>query len=228
MSDVIRYCTTRCRTNGNPRQTDGRSHLCTHCETQLHHWLTQIPDLYTTLHLFLQPGTTDRNPDTKASKQPYAPAPVRLEILDLLDTRHGRIWNGTAPAHDRRGVIGTLKVYVEQLQEERRLTTPIDDTNVTAACALLDRHRLWIAEQPWVQYLYDELKLIHRQLSDGIGEYRRPPVGHCHITTDDSGQPCGGNLYANNYGGVRCSRCTATWDAQHLRLLGIAQAQADT
>jgi len=219
----IRYCVTGCTTKGNRVTTETKSNLCTHCEDRLHIWLRTIPDHYALLPTFLEHGTTDRNPESKTSKAPDPPAPMRLDIIDLLDTRLGRIWNGTAPAHDRRGVIGTLRAHAERVIDERHLTTPTPET-VYAACALLDRHRLWIAEQDWIAELYTETKQLNRTLADAVGEYRRPPVGHCHIDTDDNGGRCNGNLHANTYGGVRCARCHATWDATHLRQLGLAQA----
>lgn len=226
MSDEIRYCVTGCKSSTGRRQTDGKSNLCQRCEDNTHHWLTKIPDLYALLPGYLQPGSTEKNPDSKATKRAQLGTPVRLEVIDLLDTRKGRIWSGTAPAHDRRGVAGTLQVHVDRLREERHLATPHDDTNITAACTLLDRHRLWIAEQTWVNYLHDDLKQIHRELSDATGNYRRPPVGRCHVIPEDTEKPCGGPLFANTYGGVHCAKCQATWDAAHLRQLGLAQAEA--
>lgn len=221
----IRYCATGCKSNSRPRQTEGPSQLCNRCENDLHKWLREIPDLYALLPGYLLPGAVEKNPDSTTTKRSEVAAPVRLEILDLLDTRRGRIWQGTAPAHDRRGVIGTLQTYVDRLREERNLTTPHPDTNVAAACALLDRHRLWIAEQTWIDELHNDIKQLHRELSDATGNYRRPPVGRCHVIPENADTACGGPLFANNYGGVHCARCQATWDAAHLRQLGLAQAQ---
>jgi len=222
VSTEIRYCSTGCTNKGNRITTEARSNLCAHCEDRLHQWLRKIPDHYALLPTFLEHGTTDRNPESKTSKAPDPPAPMRLDIIDLLDTRLGRIWNGTAPAHDRRGVLGTLRAHAERIIDERHLTTKVPET-VTTACALLDRHRLWTAEQDWIRELYTEVKQLHRTLSDAVGDYRRPPVGRCHVDTDQ-GTRCNGNLHANPYGGVRCARCQATWDATHLRQLGLAQA----
>lgn len=206
---------------------DSRAIICARCEDRLNHWLTTIPELYALLPTFIEHGTAERNPDSKATKNPYPPAPMRLDVVDLLDTRLGRKWAGTAPAHDRRGVVGTLRVHVETLIEERPLTaTTWNDASVYDCCKLLSRHRLWIAEQEWGPFLYDEVRSIHRQLSDAVGDYRRPPVGHCHIVPHEAEDPCGGGLFANSFGGVRCSRCKASWDATHLRQLGLAQAQA--
>lgn len=223
----IRYCTNGCKRDSDgdriPVQTEPPSRICRHCEDNLHDWLTQIPDLYALLPTFATPGTVDKNPESKATKRAEAPAPVRLEVLDLLDTRLGRIWNGLAPAHDRRGVLGTLLTHAENLTDTRPLSKP-PAPNVTAICALLDRHRLWLAEQDWIKYLYDDTKQIHRQLSDATGDYRRPPVGHCHVERPEG--RCNGPLFANKSGGVRCAKCGAIWDADHLRQLGLAQAAA--
>lgn len=229
MTELI-YCANACtRRHGDewhPATTEPPSQLCSQCETRLHAWLGRIPDNYALLPTFLEHGTTERNPESKATKSATAPAPMRLDIIDLLDTRHGRRWNGLAPAHDRRGVIGTLRVHVERLMEERPLTATWDDTSVTEACKLLDRHRLWLAEQDWIDLLYEDLRQLNRELSDAVGDYRRPPVGRCHIV-NDADTECGGPLYANDYGGVRCLRCGSTWDADHLAQLGLAQAMRD-
>lgn len=217
-------CTKRHGDDWHPATTEGPSKLCDQCENRLHTWLTKIPDIYAILPSFLEHGTTETNPGSKATKSADVPAPMRLDIVDMLDTRYGRHWNGLAPTTDRRGTIGTLKVHTDRLREERPLTGPHRDT-VSEACALLDRHRLWLAEQHWVEFLYEDVRVLYRQLSDATGDYRRPPVGRCHIDTDDDGT-CGGPLHANQYGGVHCGKCGTTWDADHLRTLGLAQAQA--
>lgn len=227
MSETVNYCATGCTTVVDGKKlrvfAEDRSQLCRHCEGNLHKWLTKIPDLYALLPTFAIPGSAEKNPDSKATKRAEVAAPVRLEVLDLLDTRLGRKWLGTAAAHDRRGVVGALLVHAERLVEERPLTTELKDRpTVVGLCALLDRHRLWLAEQDWVTFILDDLKQIHRELSDAIGEYRRPPIGHCHIENEEG--KCGGPLFANPLGGVRCARCQATWDPEHLRQLGLAQA----
>lgn len=224
MSDIT-YCANRCTSGPDKRRrtTKPPSQLCGPCETDLHRWLTAIPQNYALLPQFINHGTAEKNPDSKATKRAEAPAPMRLEVIDLLDTRLGRKWLGTAPADDRRGILGTLQSHVDHLRDERSLA-PSDPT-VATACALLDRHRLWLAEQDWIDELYADVKAAHRSIADAIGDYRRPPVGRCHIATDDD-PACGGPLFANTYGGVRCAKCKAEWDADHLRQLGLAQAAA--
>lgn len=216
---------TNCHCGKRINEEQNKSRLCGNCEDRIHHWLTTIPDNYAELVIFIEPGSTEKNPESKTTKNPTPPIPVRLEIIDLLDTRLGRKWLGTAAAKDRRGVIGELQGSCETLIERRPLTTEPLPATVTAACKLLDRHRLWICEQDWAVDMYDDLERINRDIRNGIGEYRRPPVGHCHIVPEDGDEKCGGGLFANPYGGVRCSRCRAAWDAAHLRQLGLAQAQ---
>lgn len=223
----ITYCANGCKRAGDPVITEGRTKLCRRCEDNLHNWLTKIPDLYALLPGYTIPGSIEKNPESKATKRAEVAAPLRLDVLDLLDTRLGRKWLGTAAAEDRRGVLGTLEVHARAVIDERHVANTLGHPpTVTQVCALLDRHRLWIAEQDWITYLYEDVKQVHRNLSDATGDYRRPPVGHCHVE-DDNGR-CDGPLYANTYGGVHCAKCRATWDAAHLRQLGLAQAEAQT
>lgn len=223
---TIAHQLTMCARNCK-HTTTNKSLICGRCEDRIHDWLTQLPDKYAMLAMFLEPGSIERNPDQKATKNPTPPIPVRVEVLDLLDTRLGRKWQGTAAAKDRRGVIGQLQGACEALIERRPLTTEPLPITVTAACRLLDRHRFWIYEQDWVTELYNDLDSLTKQIKNAVGEYRRPPVGRCHVIPEDAEEPCGSGLFANKYGGVRCSGCGATWDAAHLRQLGLAQAASE-
>lgn len=216
-----------CAVNGGHRVPTPPARICPNCETQLRDWLRAIPDHYTLLPTFLEHGTTDRNPDSKATKRSEAAAPMRLEIVDLLDHRLGRKWLGTATTDDRRGVLGTLLAIAHEIHDGRQLTGDLP-TNVTAACDYIHRHLLWVAEQDWVGDAYAEIKALHRTLSDAVGIYRPRPVGRCHLPQEETEEPCGGPLLANKAGGVRCPRCEAEWEADKLRLLGAALASQET
>ncbi len=223
MSDLLTKCLNGCHTSAGPVYTEGRAQICPRCEKQMAGWLNKIPENYDLLPTFIEHGTTQANPENKATKRAEAPAPMRLEIIDLLDTRLGRKWNGTAPAHDRRGAIGTLRVHVERLIDERPLTaTHYEDKSVRQACDLLHRHRLWLAEQDWITYLYDDVSTLNRALADAVGDFRRPPVGRCHVIPENAETACGGPLFANATGGVHCVRCRSEWEPDRLRQLGLA------
>lgn len=223
---TITYCANGCtRRHGDdwhPVTTEAPSQLCTHCEARLGEWLTKIPDTYALLPQFIELGSAEPDPDQRTAKRLTPPAPMRLDIIDLLDARRGRKWNGLNPADDRRGVAGILKVWLDVLIADRNLTPP-PITTITKACDLLNRHRLWLAEQDYIADLYEDIRKLNRDLNNAIGDYRRPPVGTCAVDRD--GTPCGGPLYASEYGGVRCTRCRSTWDADKLRLLGLALTQ---
>ena len=215
-------CTTRHGDESTPVTTEAPSQLCKRCEGRLHDWLVKIPETFALVPMFVEHGSTPADPDGIKTKSAPTQAPMRLDVIDLLDTRRGRKWNGTEPTEDRRGVIGALLPWVDELIEQRPLTQPAP-TSVTGCCELLDRHRLWLAEQDWIADLYDEIRRLNRTLSDAIGDYRQKPVGTCPATTDNS--DCGGPIYAT-LTGAHCARCGETWQEGQLRLLGSAMSVA--
>lgn len=221
MTACILGCRTRPDPDGNrhPVQTEDPSQVCRRCEDRMLGWLEKIPEHYALLPAFLEPGSVDANPESKTTKAANPPVPVRLEVLDLLDTRHGRRWQGTQPADDRRGVLGTLESWARLVREEKNITTSQGCT-VAYEAATLRRHLLWVCEQPWVTELYEDLKLLHRQLSDAVGDYRPKPVGVCQVVTEDG--ECQGALMPSRYAvGVHCGRCGASWSETDLERLGL-------
>lgn len=223
MTTAITYCVTGCRRNGHPTQTTAPDKLCRHCENTLRDWIRTIPDIYSLLPSFIEHGSTEKNPDSQATKRTEAPAPMRLDIIDLLDTRLGRRWQGLDTTDDRRGALGTLLAIAEEIHDNRNLANP-PPAHVAGACDYISRHMLWLVQQDWVAEAFTEIKRLHRLLSDAIGDYRPKPVGVCNVTLEDDTE-CGGPLLANKYGGVRCGRCHNTWDAKQLRHLGLTLAQ---
>lgn len=228
VSTEIRYCSNMCkRRNGDesyPATTEGKSNLCNQCEDRLKDWLGRIPDNYALLPFFVEHGTTESNPESKATKSANAPAPMRLDAIDLLDTRRGRKWLGTEVTTDRRGTIGVLQAWVELVCDERPVKHPAS-ISVVSACELLTRHRLWVAEQEWVPDFYDEIRKLHRTIADAIGDYRPKPVGRCTHTPEDAETACGGPLYPRETGGVSCAKCHEHTKEEHLRILGAALTQ---
>jgi len=224
VSEVI-YCANRCTrpTDSGDRirvQTEPPSQLCNRCEDNLRQWLRDIPDRYALLPLFVEHGTTEPDPDKRSAKRTDAPAPMRLEVVDLLDERYGRRWLGTEAADDRRGVLGTLESWARMVREERNLPRPEGHATVTGEAALLSRHLLWIVEQPWVDEFYDDIKAVNRNLRDAVGDHRVRPVGRCPVTSDEG--TCGGALMPTKVGGVRCvSGCGTQWGYDDLRRLGL-------
>jgi len=226
----IIYCANGCsRPSGDDRipvTTTAPSHLCTRCEQNLEDWLRAIPGLFRLLPTFVEHGTTARNPESKTTKAAEAPAPMRLDIIDMLDSRRGRKWNGLTPTEDRRGVVGELQAIADAIIDARELVLRPTAPTVAAVVEFIQRHRTWLQDQEWVDVPYDTVKQLHRQLSDAVGNYRQRPIGKCPQPKDDAGT-CSGPLFANPHGGVRCAKCASTWDAHTLRLLGLEIAQTE-
>jgi hypothetical protein len=215
--------------------------LCQPCLGRLDGWLRQMPDSYALLPVVQEHGTVPGNPESAKTKQPDAPAPMRLEVTDLLDTRDGR------------GVLGVVHAWAQLIRDERRLPAPSCHcdhqkrthnghcTALGCACQhytpgpfyvyaetrLILGHLDWCGQQEWAGDLYAELKDLTRQLSDTIGDYRARPVGKCAAWIDRPGAPlqvlCGGALVMDrDRHGVVCLGCGATYTADDgLRELGL-------
>lgn len=246
MPDKVIYCANGCtrRPESDPEQdpipvtTTPPSLLCDRCEDQLRTRLRDIPGRYAHLPIYVLPGTTiDENPDQRTTTLTTGAAPMRLDIVDLLDSRlvyantpkdprTGRLTDTPVTGTDRRGTLGTLHPHAQRLREQRGLDAPTEYT-VAAEADLLARHTTWLLAQDrdWIRELTTDVGRIHRRLGDAIGEYRQRPVGSCPTDTDD-GTPCGGPLMPVAYGGVRCPVCATLWTSADLRRLGLVLASA--
>lgn len=219
----IRGCTRRDRHEADcegdcpgcePRTTE-HGHLCRGCIDQLERWLKEIPDRYALLPQYLTPqAERDQSPESKHTKRPQAPTPVRLDVIDLLDTRLGRKWLGTEPTEDRRGTIGTLLAIANELR-----TKPRHDSNVFHEAGFLLESVHKLAELDHVADVYDELRILHRELGDAVGQHPPRPVGRCGVVKK-TGEICGGNIYPTDTGGAKCRGCGADWTYENLRFLG--------
>lgn len=215
--------------------------LCPACTSRLDTWLRAIPDAYALLPSVVDHGTVPSDPGTKHTKKPDAPAPMRLEVIDLLDVRPGF------------GALGILHSWAELVRDERHIPSncqcghrrPTHDRDhctaagcacrhydhgpwyVYAECQLLLANLAWCAGQDFAADLYDELRRLNRTLTDTVGDYRPKPVGKCAALMDRPGAPlpvlCGGALVMDREGtGVHCLTCGTRHEANEgLRELGL-------
>lgn len=108
-----------------PVLTEGHALLCSgkgSCTERLGIWLRAVPEAYALLPSVVQHGSVPSDPGTKHTKQPDAPAPFRLEVRDLVDSRRGYQHHddGTPILSDnRRGVLGLLHGWATVVREER-------------------------------------------------------------------------------------------------------------
>ncbi|MFC5268443.1 hypothetical protein ACFPJ1_40595 [Kribbella qitaiheensis] len=214
------------------------------CLTKLDGWLRDLPTLFGLLLWVKGHGTVPGNPENARTKQPDAPAPMRLEVVDLLDQRPG--FGALALLH------GWAELVREQRNQPRHCTCghlalghqpnsvvactaktcrchayqPIAPT-VAAECKMILANLAYCTEQAWAGDLYTELKDLNRQLADTVGDYRARPVGKCAKLTDKPGVPvqvlCGGALVMDREGhGVTCLTCGTHHRADEgLRELGL-------
>jgi hypothetical protein len=225
-----------------PCQDDQR--LCASCRKRLDKWLRALPESFGFLLWVKDHGTVPSDPGTKHTKRPDPPAPMRLEVVDLLDTRSAR------------GVLGVVHSWAEMVRDLRHDTRPCTcsharashthhcsaigcgcqeyrpvDATVARECAYLITNLAWCTQQEFAGDLYDEIRILTRTLNDTVGEYRPKPVGKCAVildrapTEDDATVQvlCGGALVMDREGtGVHCLTCGARHEANHeLRALGL-------
>lgn len=126
-------CLNGCHTGHGPerqpREPEPGARICTSCIKRLTGWLRTIPESYHWLPLVLEHGTVTANPESSAVKAPDAPAPMRLEIVDLLDYRRGyqHDAHGVLVAGDnRRGAFGILLAWAGRIRLERDLPRSCD------------------------------------------------------------------------------------------------------
>lgn len=213
---------TRINSDGNREPILAkRGRLCGPCDSRLERWLTEIPERYALVPSYLLPSADlDANPETKATKRPTAPVPLRLGALDLLDTRLGRKWLGTEPTPDRRGALGVLLAIANEIRTSNGSKARGDSTVLHEADTI--RGQLaWLNAQEWITDAYQEIRLLHRELGDAIGVYPPKPVGKCYVVPKDATEECGGPLLPT-HSGVKCPQCGATWEHTELRRIGMA------
>ena len=184
-------------------------------------WLRESIDdvviTYALLPDFYEPGTAIDDGHQVKGKRVDPPAPVRLDVVALLDRR-------TIARHpgDLVPVLAILEAWARLVREERNLQACQRRATVTSEAGTLIAHLGWIITQPFVDELAKELRECKSALHSAIGDHAPRPVGRCPVVHPDSGE-CDGPLYQDRYGGmsVTCRKCGETWGETELRRLGL-------
>lgn len=167
---------------GGCREQQTNDALCLTCTEDLSFWLRSIPSLYAELGHVRLPGSV---PTVGPSVRTYgagSQAPVRLEVVDLLD----------------RGE--TLRRLWEWSGEERSL-------DVQAICDGFRHHLLSIVTEEWAPSFWRAMKSLCRDLGRAVGEHEEQPVGKCSKPIEGD-ELCRGQLFRTVDGdGVYCRRC---------------------
>lgn len=188
-----------------------------------HQWLTHtLEDIQTTTALlpyFLQPGSTPETNETIHRRGIDPAAPIRLEVVALLDKR-----TTTRTPDDLTPVLAILTAWAELIRDTRNLRKPTHPDTITSTTNLIHTNLDWLAAQDFITDLAHELRQIKTALHSAIGDHAPRPVGTCPVIHPDTGE-CGGKLYQDRYGrmSVSCKQCGEVWGETELRRLGLMQ-----
>ena len=189
--------------------------ICQHHHHKLEQLTTKITDTLTVIKYFYEPGTAQDDGKQIHGKRIDPPAPVRLDILSILDRR-------TTYKHpgDPIPVARILEDWCAIIREDRNLTQP-PAPNITHDINTITQHLEWITQQEWVSDFLNELTTINNALNNAIGDNPPQPVGYCPVITDT--QTCNGKLFQNVNNGlsVSCNTCGETWGELELKRLGL-------
>jgi hypothetical protein len=184
-------------------------------------WLIETLDdiIETTclLPVFLEPGSSIDDGRQVKSKRVDPPAPVRLDVVGLVDRRTVYRFDG-----DTYPVLAVLEAWARLVREERQLRKPTTPATILSEATLLIAHLDWVAAQPFIDDLASELRSTKSALHAAIGDHAPRSVGPCPIVDPEHG-PCTGRLYQDRYGrlSVTCNRCGEVWGETELRRLGL-------
>jgi hypothetical protein len=200
-----------------PREALTGALVCRHHHGWLRDSIDDIVITYTLLPHFYEPGTAVDDGHQVKGKRVDPPAPVRLDVVALLDRR-------TAYRHpgDIVPVLAILEAWAQLVRDERKIQ-PCRNTTVTSEAGLLLGHLDWIICEPFVTDFAEEIRQVKSALHSAIGDHAPRPVGTCPVVHPDNDTECGGKLYQDRYGGmsVTCRKCGETWGETELRRLGL-------
>jgi hypothetical protein len=200
-----------------PREALTGALVCRHHHGWLRDSIDDIVITYALLPHFYEPGTAVDDGHQVKGKRVDPPAPVRLDVVALLDRR-------TAYRHpgDIVPVLAILEAWATLVRDERKIQ-PCRNTTVTSEAGLLLGHLDWIIGEPFVTDFAEEIRQVKSALHSAIGDHAPRPVGTCPVVHPDNDTECGGKLYQDRYGGmsVTCRKCGETWGETELRRLGL-------
>lgn len=145
--------------------------------------LVALPDLVTELALCLTERTGEPG-GGKPGKVIGSPAPLRLDVLHLVDPRRKPGWEGDDPRinqiWERYGVVASLESWVRIVSEEMPDPPDLTETaTVSSECSVLIEVWDWIEDQQWADELADDVSKLARSVRLALGEQIREPRYFC-------------------------------------------------
>lgn len=230
MTACINGCCRRPKVEGEapvPKEaTHGR--LCAGCCRKLEDWLKDIPVDFALLDMALVSGGAQRYDGSGRTKQPEAPAPLRLEVAALSDRRSG--YSGLREAGDElwyetpdiARVLPILHNWAEQLRCDLDPTRDFhdltDEHTVTGATNYLLAALQRLSEADWVDEAMTELRTVWNSLCRAHGLIVGDSLGDCFDVN------CAGKVYRDRFTGFpTCNVCHRVYDGLDLVRLKITE-----
>ncbi|MCU1617179.1 MAG: hypothetical protein JWO98_4719 [Frankiales bacterium] len=203
---------------------------------------------------FLDPQTRRWVPDFDA--KPGLPAPKAIGPWCLFcDHETCAAWRAGRQRDDHddeqdagserlMSILGVLNGWARVVREERGLTSP-DRATVTSERDTLSRHLDWLAEQPFIDEMYAEIRDLAESLKALNHTQDEKPAGTCFLLTDGV-NVCGGRIWRRDAprvvwrvsadrctqepvsiadGPAYCERCNTEWDGADLDRLNLILEQ---
>jgi hypothetical protein len=144
-------------------------------------------------------------------------SPARLDVLVHLDTRRGTGMSETDDDQHAAGqtlpVLDVLHSWARVVREERGFASRAAVT-ISGERDVLTRALDWIAEQPWVDEMFTEVRQLVGQLKAANGHRADRPYSRCPSVVN--GQPCTGEVWLRDetqaVWRAYSDRCTQSWE----------------
>lgn len=155
-------------------------------------------------------------------------SPARIDVLTLTDRRRnaaglGADWDHTR-YDDTPEVLDTLGSWARMVREERGFTMTGHAT-VVSESETLTRNLDWLAEQQWVDEMFDDLRKLLTILKRVNGDPDDKPAGRCYLPQADG--VCGGAIWIDSVAAhAACGRCGETWDGRQIANLNWEMERA--
>jgi hypothetical protein len=148
-------------------------------------------------------------------------SPARLDVLVHTDHRRGTGKSETEDdalaAGQTLPILDVLHSWARVVREERNLSD-VGAVTISGERDVLTRALDWIAEQPWCDEMYTDVRQLVGQLKAANGTRPEKPVGKCYLITATG--ICDGPIWVDEaMGHAHCGRCRATWTGAQLLLL---------
>jgi hypothetical protein len=184
-----------------PALTD--SLACDPCVKELDQLLKGLDEQLPRLRAFVQLGATSPDDGVRAGRRADSPAPLRIDVLSLLDPRNDR---SPGKILAKWGAI---------------FGTPATPTGLRGALGRIVEHDQLRAFTRDLRALADE---VRRAVGEQGPAVRRVATCRRDLPTDDGTRECGGPITAAPDGDIaQCTRCGDKWPRDRWQLLGRLQ-----